>query len=148
GGETRLPDEGAPPALSGPLLSFDATAAAAANSDALPPGFTSPQLTVCAPDVSRGFLTELIEFGINDPQVPYEWAPIVPGPGAGRPTLEQPEFYISGTVTVLDRSRLDFRPPHPFGFDTTWDIVADDPFLDMVYNRAGDPNDDDAIHCE
>jgi hypothetical protein len=148
GADARLPDEGPPPQLSGPLLSFDSTGAAAADSDALPGGFTVPQPTVCSPDPTRGFLTELIDHGVTDPSVPYEWAPVVAGPTATHPTLDQPEFFISGTVTRLERSGLDFRPAHPFGFDTTWDIVVDDPFVDMVVNRAGDPNDGDATHCE
>jgi hypothetical protein len=147
-GDNGLPDEGPPPALTGPLLAFDSSATAAANSDALPAGFTVPQPTVCAKDPTRGFLSELVEHGISNPQVEYEWAPIIPGPVADLPTLEEPEFYLSGTVKVLNRSGLDFRPPHPFGFDTTWDLTVDEPFVDLVVNRAGDPNDGDATHCE
>ncbi len=146
GGDAGLPDEGPPPALTGPLLGFDSAAAAAENAAKLPAGFTTPQLTVCAADTSRGFLSELFEHGISNPQVAYEWAPIVPGPDAAHPTIRQPELLISGAVTALMRSGLDFRPAHPFGFDTTWDMTVDDPFLALVYNRAGDPT--NVIHAE
>jgi hypothetical protein len=145
--EPTLPDHGPPPTLSGALLSFDVDAAHAANDAALPPGFTGPQRTVCAPDVTLGFLQELADH-LTDPQVFYEWAPIVAGPSATQPTLLQPEFFISGSVTTFERSGLDIRPDHPFGFDTTFDFHVDDAFLDLVSNRAGDVDDENAIHAE
>lgn len=145
--DVGVPDHGEPPALTGPLLGFEVAAVTSANASALPPGFTGPLETVCAQDVTRGFLTELIDHGFANPQVAYEWAPIVPGPGSAT-TIRQPEFFASGTVSDLDRSALDFRPSHPFGFDTTWDFRVDAPFLGLVHNRAGDHNDDDAIHAE
>jgi hypothetical protein len=147
-GDSGLPDEGPPPTLSGPLLAFDSTQTASTNSDNLPDGFTSPQPTVCGPDPTRGFLTELIEHGVTDPNVPYEWAPVVPSAVADLPTIDQPEFYLSGALVRLDRSGLDFRPPHPFGFDTNLDVRADEPFLDLVDNRPGSANDGDIIHTE
>jgi hypothetical protein len=142
-----VPDHGEPPALTGPLLGFELTTVTDANRSALPAGFTAPLETVCAQDVTRGFIVELVEHGFADPQVAYEWAPIVPGSGFA-PPIRQPEFFASGTVTGLDRSGLDFRPSHPFGFDTTWDFRVDAPFLGLVHNRPGDHNDDDAIHAE
>jgi hypothetical protein len=146
--EFGIPDRGEPPALTGPLLGFEITAATAANASALPAGFTRPLETVCAEDVTRGFLTELIDHGFDSSQVSYEWAPVIPGPTPFATTLRQPEFFASGTVTGLDRSGLDFRPSHPFGFDTTWDFRVDAPFLGLIHNRPGDHNDDDAIHAE
>ncbi|HEU4727055.1 MAG TPA: hypothetical protein VFT22_04180 [Kofleriaceae bacterium] len=145
--EIAVPDHGEPPALTGELLGFETTAAVAANASALPAGFTGPLETVCAADVTRGFIAELIDHGFGDPQVAYEWAPVVPGP-ASAPPIGQPEFFASGTVTDLDRSGLDFRPSHPFGFDTTWDFRVDAPFLGLIHNRPGDSNDGDAIHAE
>jgi hypothetical protein len=145
-GEPPLPDEGPAPALSGALLSYDPAVATAANQALLPPGFTTPQQTVCAADVTRAFLAELIQHGISNPQVPYEWAPIVPSADAAHPTIGQPEFFVSGTVASLERSALDFRAGHPFGFDTTPDLQVDAPFVPMVYNRVGDPIDE--LHTE
>jgi hypothetical protein len=143
-----LPDEGPTPILSGPILSFDMGATVMLNMANLPQGFTGPQETVCAVDTTRGFLSELATHGITDTQVAYEWAPMIGGPTAAQPTVGQPEFYMAGTIKALERSGLDFRPPHPFGFDTTWDMVADQPYLWLIKNRPGDPNDDDAIHAE
>lgn len=142
-----VPEHGEPPALTGPLLGFETAAATAANASVLPAGFTGPLETSCAEDVTRGFIAELIDHGFNNPQVAYEWAPVVPGPTSATP-IRQPEFFASGTVTGLDRSGLDFRPSHPFGFDTTWDFRVDAPFLGLVHNRPGDRNDGDAIHAE
>jgi hypothetical protein len=147
-GSDSLPDEGPPPTLTGPLLAWDSNAAAAANSDALPSGFTVPQPTICATDTTRGFLSELFVHGISNPQVAYEWAPVIPGPTMTRPTIEEPEFYLSGAIKHTNASALDFRPAHPFGFDVNWDITMDDPFIDLVDNRAGDSNDGDTIHTE
>lgn len=142
-----LPDHGPPPTLSGPLLSFDALSAAGANASHLPPGFTTPQQTACSPDVTRGFLAELNDHGVDNSQVPSEWAPIVPGPDPAAPTVGQPEFMLAGTLRAFVRSMLDFRPAHPFGLDTTWDAKVDDPFRGLVFNRpGGDPP--DVIHCE
>lgn len=145
--ELVLPDHGAPPELTGARLGFEASAAAAANASALPPGFTMPLETVCAQDVTRGFIVELIEHGFDNPQVKYEWAPVIAGPTAV-PPIAQPEFFASGTVTGFERSGLDFRPSHPFGFDTTWDFRVDAPFAGLVHNRPGDSNDGDGIHGE
>jgi hypothetical protein len=145
--EFPVPDHGEPPALTGELLGFETSAVVAANASVMPAGFTGPVETVCAQDVTRGFIAELIEHGFADPQVTYEWAPVIPGPGVAAP-IKQPEFFASGTVTGLDRSGLDFRPSHPFGFDTTWDFRVDTPFLELIHNRPGDSNDGDAIHAE
>ncbi|HEY6176218.1 MAG TPA: hypothetical protein VIX73_17305 [Kofleriaceae bacterium] len=142
-----VPDHGEAPTLTGALVGFETSVAVAANTAALPIGFTGPLETVCAEDVTRGFIAELIDHGFADPQVAYEWAPVVPGP-AFATSIQLPEFYASGTVTRLDRSGLDFRPPHPFGFDTTWDFRVDAPFLGLVHNRPGDINDGDAMHAE
>jgi hypothetical protein len=144
--EGGLPDHGPPPTLSGALLSFDSASAAADNAAQLPTGFTTPQQTVCGPDTTLGFLSELQANGITNDQVPYEWAPMVGGPDAAHRTIAQPEFFASGTVKVFERSDLDFRPTHPFGFDTTWDVTVDDPFRALVFNRPTD--DQDTIHCE
>jgi hypothetical protein len=147
-GEPALPDHGAPPALSGTLLAFDTDTTTAANTAALPPGFTQPVETVCAADTTRGFLSEFVVHGLDDPQVHYEWAPIAAGPLTTDPTVGQPEFFASGTVARLDRSMLDFRPSHPFGFDTAFDFLVDAPFRFVVRNRPGDVNDGDVIHTE
>jgi hypothetical protein len=146
-GGDDLPDDGPPPPLLDPLLSLDPGAAASANAAALPPGFAGPMETVCAADTTRGFLAELIDH-LDDPQVIYEWAPINPAAGAPLPVIGQAGMFASGTVTGIERSGLDFRPAHPFGFDTTWDFVVDLPFRFVVHNRPGDSNDGDAIHAE
>src|SRR5215472_18204146 len=82
---SSLPDHGPPPALDGPLLSFDSSAATQANQSQIPQGFSQPQQTVCAPDVTRGFLAEVVDHGFDDMEVAYEWAPIVSGPTSGLP---------------------------------------------------------------
>lgn len=142
-----LPDHGPLPELTGELLAFDMTTVAE-NAAALPPGFTMPRETVCAADVTRGFISEIVDHGFDGAQVSYEWAPVAAGPAAMIPTIGQPEFIASGTVTGLERSGLDFRPSHPFGFDTTWDFRVDAAFRDLVHNRPGDSNDGDGIHAE
>jgi hypothetical protein len=143
---TIVPDHGPPPLLSDPRLSFDVAEAVRENASRLPAGFTTPPQTVCSSDVTRGFLAELEQYGIRDSKVPYEWAPIVSGPDSSVPTVAQPEFFASGAVQAFARSMDDFRPAHPFGFDTTWDLTVDGPFRGLVYNRPGD--DTDTIHCE
>lgn len=146
-GNDRLPDHGPPPAFSAALLDFDPGAAVAANAARLPPGFAAPVPTVCAADPSRAFLAELFENGITSPQVLFEWAPVVAGPVAGKPMLGQPELFYAGTVAWMDRSGLDFRPPHPFGFDLTWNVVPDAPFGAMVVNRPGSAE-GETLHVE
>jgi hypothetical protein len=146
--DLELPDHGEPPALTGALLGFDAAAAVAANAAGLPPGFTTPAETVCAADVTRGFIQELIEHGFNNPQVAYEWAPVSAASNTTTPTIRQPEFFASGIVTGFEASGGDFRPAHSFGFDTTFDFRVDPQFAGLVHNRAGDSNDGDGIHAE
>src|SRR6185436_3992883 len=137
-GVLDLPDHGEPPELTGALVGFDAAAVIAANAAALPPGFTMPRETVCAADVTRGFIQEIVDHGFEGAQVAYEWAPVSAGPITATPTIRQPEFYASGVVSGFDSSGLDFRPPHPFGFDTTWNVHVDGPFAGLVHNRPGD----------
>jgi hypothetical protein len=134
--------------LSGPLLAFDATAAAAANTAALPSGFTTPQATVCAMDTTRAFLGELATHSLTDAQVDYEWAPVVPGPTTGRPTVGQPEFYLSGALLNFERSMQDVLFAHPWSFDDTMDIMVDAPFVSLVDNRPGGDNGPGVIHTE
>jgi hypothetical protein len=143
-----LPDEGPTPILSGPILSFDLGETIMSNMSNLPAGFTAPQETVCATDTTRGFLEELVDHGINDTQVHFEWAPMIPGPTASQPSVGQPEFYMAGTIRGLDPSISDFRPPHPFGYDAAWNMLTDQPYLWLIKNRPGDPNDGDTIHAE
>src|SRR5260221_10618436 len=96
-----------------PLLLWTSTSASDANRALLPKGFTAPSETACAADTTRAYLGEIFVHGIDNPQVNWHWAPIVPGPTAATPTLGQPEFSLAGTIAPAGDSGDDglFHPP-------------------------------------
>jgi len=60
-------------------------------------------------------------------QVNWHWAPIVRGPNADKPTLDQPEFSLAGTVVDASVSTDDVLADHPFRFDVVADAGTDSP---------------------
>lgn len=136
-----------PPAASAKrTLMLDDALATRANTARLPSDFTRPAATQCSSDPTRGFLAELGNHSISDSKVPYHWAPVVSGPDAAHPTIAQPEFYYSGTIVRIERSSLDTKFDHPFGYDITFNVKGDEPYTWMVDNRPGSPADE--LHTE
>src|SRR5207302_5187009 len=78
------------------ILLWYGSAAQQQNQRNLPGGFSGPDEHACAADTSRTYLAEL--FVQHDIQVKWHWAPIVGGPNRDKPTLEQPEFSLAGTL--------------------------------------------------
>src|SRR4051812_23509471 len=66
-----------------------------------PAGFTEPDEHRCAADPTRVYIAELFVNGIDDVQVDWHWAPVLPGPDMTRPTLNQPELSLAGTVASV-----------------------------------------------
>ena len=118
-----------------PPLSFTGTTATEANAGALPKGFAGPDVHACAADPTRAYLGELFASGnINDAEVFWHWAPIVPGPHPSQPTLNQPEFSVAGTLRGADDSGDDVLADHPFGFDVDADLEPDPPFAFLQFD--------------
>jgi hypothetical protein len=129
-----------------PILGWSGSSAIDANRGLLPGGFAQPDERVCAPDTSRIYIAEMFTHAFNDVQVNYHWAPVVRGPRADVPTLNQPEFSLSGTVLGASLSTEDVLADHPYGFDFVSDVVPDSQFAFMVFKApALTPN---AIHPE
>src|SRR5512140_422776 len=82
------------------------------NRGLIPSGFTTPDVHVCAADPARQYVGELFEHGINDVQVLWHWAPIIPGPNPHRPTLDQPQLSLSGALVGSDDSTDDVLGDH------------------------------------
>ena len=118
-----------------PILLWSGSSAADANAAALPGGFTAPDASRCARDPTRAYLGELFANGIDNPQVLWHWAPVVPGPQAARPTLQQPEFSLAGAVTQTDDSTDDVLADHPFGFDVNVDVAPDPPYAFLPFEQ-------------
>jgi len=121
-----------------PNLLWTEDSATKANAAALPAGFTSPAETACAQDTTRQYLGELFVDGISNPQVLWHWAPVVGGPQASLPTLQQPEFSLAGTLAGVDDSNDDVLADHPFGTDVDGDVMpdADFAFLPFEHDRS------------
>lgn len=118
-----------------PILGWSGTSATDANKRLLPSGFTAPDPHRCAADPTRAYLGELFVNGIDNPQVLWHWAPVVPGPQAGMPTLQQPEFSLSGAVAATDDSTDDVLADHPFGYDVNVDVAPDPGFAFLPYEH-------------
>src|SRR5207248_2030934 len=103
------------------------------NRRSLPTGFSVPDEHACAADTSRIYLGELF-LTPSDPQVKWHWAPIVRGPDATRPTLDQPEFSLAGTLVAASDSNDDVLADHPFRFDVTADVTPDAAFSFLPFN--------------
>ena len=116
------------------ILGFTGTSATDANRALLPPGFGTPDPHACATDTTRVYILELFKPGpIDQPQVLWHWAPVVPGPDAKRPTLQQPEFSVAGTVAGTDDSTTDVLADHPFGPDVNVDVSPDPAYAFLAY---------------
>ena len=118
-----------------PVLLWTGTSAADANAAALPASFGGPDVTACAADPTRAYLGELFANGISDPQVLWHWAPIVPGPSAKSPTLQQPEFSLAGSLTEVNDSNDDVLADHPFGTDVDGDVSPDADYLFLPFEH-------------
>ncbi|MCA9522349.1 MAG: hypothetical protein KC609_15315 [Myxococcales bacterium] len=128
-----------------PILLYNGTTAIEHNAKLEPAGFTGPNETQCADDPTRQYIAEIVTNGIGDIQVDYHWAPVVSGPDPTRPTLDQPEWSLAGTLRRAEDSDDDVLGDHPFGLDFVFDVVLDAPFTFMSY-----PDDDGehSLHCE
>ena len=115
------------------ILDWTSASAAGKDRSQLPQGFSAPDVHVCAADPTRAYLAELFVNGLDNPQVLWHWAPVVPGPNRSLPTLQQPEFSISGAVAQTDDSNDDVLADHPFGTDVDVDIAPDAPYAFMPF---------------
>ena len=118
-----------------PLLSWTGTSAESRNRALLPKGFTTPDVHTCAADPKRAYLGELFVNGLDQPQVNWHWAPVVPGPQAAAPTLDQPEFSVAGTLAAVDDSGDDVLADHPFGTDADADLAPDPAFAFLPFDH-------------
>lgn len=130
--------------LDRPILDA-APGAAAANQAALPAGFPGPRETACAADTTRSFLGEMADHPVADAQVLLHWAPVVPGPVAGKGSVLQPEIAAAGRIVSWNLSDLDTSFDHPFGFDFNVNVAPDAPFQALVKNRDAENTD---LHVE
>ena len=64
----------------------------------------------------------------------WHWAPIVSGPRAAKPTLDQPELSLAGNVEDASDSLDDMLADHPFGFDVVADVTPDAAFPSLPFN--------------
>lgn len=121
-----------------PILSYWSSSAIDANRAQLPPDFAAPNEHACATDPTRVYIGELVKTGIDDIQVDYHWAPIVPGP-TNRRTLGQAELLLAGTLLGSSESTDDVRGDHPFGNDVNPDVRLDPAYAFLGF-RAGAPS--------
>ena len=123
-----------PPAIPAdrPVLLWYGSAAQDQNRRNLPPGFGGPDEHACAADTTRIYLGELFLQG--NVQVKWHWSPVVRGPDADKPTLDQPEFSLAGTLVDASDSSDDVLADHPFGFDVVADVTPDAPFAFLPFN--------------
>ena len=139
----KAPNPGGP--LDRPILSVDLAAAAAQNTAALGAAFDGPHQTACAADTTRAFIAELTQHGVSDAQVQFHWAPVVPGPIAGKGPVAQPALWASGTLVSTNHSTLDTSFDHPFGWDFNANLQPDAPFAALAHNRDAQNTD---LHVE
>jgi len=59
-------------------------------------GFTGPDEHACSADPTRQYIGELFEHGIDDVEVPWHWAPVIPGPDAAHATSTSPSSSSPG----------------------------------------------------
>lgn len=111
-----------------PILLWSDDGPATANAAHLPADFQKPDQTVCAKDPARQYIGELFSHGLNDIQVDWHWAPVIGGPVPGRPTLNQPEFFLAGEVTGYGESDDDVLADHAFGLDANANVKLDTAF--------------------
>jgi len=116
------------------ILLWYGSAAQDQNRRNLPPGFSAPDVHACAADATRIYLAELFLQG--NVQVDWHWAPVVRGPDASRPTLDQPEFSLAGTLVDASDSTEDVLADHPFGKDVVSDVTPDAAFSYLPFSPA------------
>jgi hypothetical protein len=139
------PVDDGPIAPDRPILEWTAATASDANAANLPAGFSGPDVHSCAKDPTHEYIKEIFDNGLNDIEVNYHWAPIVSGPNPALPTLNQPEFSLSGAVINAVDSTDDVLADHPFGFDFTFDVNLDAPFTFFHFSHDGPPG---TVHAE
>ena len=105
--------------------------------DEKPAGFTQPDEHRCAADPTRVYVGELFVNGIDDVQVDWHWAPVLPGPNAALPTLAQPELSLAGTLAGANESTDDVLADHPFGPDVNADVLLDPGFGFLLFEGEG-----------
>jgi len=127
-----------------PVLLWYGSAAQDQNRRSPPPGFSIPDEHVCAADPNRMYLGELFLQG--NIQVKWHWAPVVGGPNADKPTLDQPEFSLAGTLVDASDSNDDVLADHPFHLDVVADVTPDVAFAFLPF--SGSAVTQRAIHPE
>lgn len=137
-------DAGIATALTRPILGLDPMDEGADRAR-LPAGFTGPRDTACSADTTRGFLEELADHPVDDARVAYEWAPVIAGANAERPTVRAPEFFVAGEAHDIERAGSDLPFNHPFGLDTNLDVLLDEGFAWLPHG-ASEPSDE--LHAE
>ncbi len=130
-----------------PVLLWSDPQALQQNAPHVPKDFTLPDQTVCAKDPTRQYIGELFKYGINNIQVDWHWAPVVGGPDAKHPTLDQPELNLAGVVTHYTESGDDVLADHAFGLDTNTDVKLDADFAYLGHSHK-DEGGEGAIHAE
>jgi hypothetical protein len=114
------------------ILLWYGTSAQDQNRRNLPSGFSTPDEHVCAADTTRIYLGELFLQG--NVQVNWHWAPVIRGPDASKPTLDQPEFSLAGSLVDASDSTDDVLADHPFGLDVVSDVTPDSAFAFLPFN--------------
>ncbi|NOY28261.1 MAG: hypothetical protein GXP62_20550 [Oligoflexia bacterium] len=127
-----------------PILLYTDGAPVDADMGQLPKGFTVPDETVCAADPTRQYIAEIVTNGIGDIEVKYHWAPVIPGPDADHPTIDQPEWWYAGSFNDGNDSSDDVLADHPFGLDYSFDSTPDNPYSFMSFQS----DTADTLHIE
>ncbi len=138
----------APVTLTRPILQWTGQSAEASNVKKLPSGWTEIQQTRCAKDPTRQYIGEIFKFGLNNIQVDYHWAPVVPGPNAELPTLDQPEFAFAGEIESVNDSGDDVLADHPFGLDVNAEVKLDEAFGYLANGKDAAEAGKGYLHCE
>lgn len=108
------------------------------------PSFATPTdaSKVCGAD--KQFLGELRDVDPDQSKVSWEWAPIMPG-GPKWPVVNEPYFWVAGTIEELTPPKGDIPFSHPFGDDYSFDIKVDAAYNDLVYKGPEEPG---ILHSE
>jgi hypothetical protein len=84
---------------------------------------------------------------MQDIQVNWHWAPVVSGPNAAHPTLNQPEISVAGELLGASDPGDDVLADHPFGADFNTQVQLDAPYT----FTSGEHDEDGAlgmVHAE
>jgi hypothetical protein len=115
----------------GGVVGFDQTAVARANH----PMVKAEASVVCGAD-GPVFGAELFDTEPQNARVVREWGEIVPGK----------QMYVAGTIQETEFSDGDLQFTHPYNKDITFNIVAQEPYKDLV-QVLGRGTDSDAGHA-